>query len=697
MPTESILLSSTLTTALAEVSKRKGPEGATAGHSELSQATREALQAGFHELKDRMGSIEEKTNAGNHGLKLSMGMYQASGRYFPHIWGAYIPAEAGRCSRVTTQLYVFRKDNAISWGICPSDAAMKDDKFMEAFRASLSQHREQVQELFSKGFRGRVGRSHEAFDSAEEFLKSDALTLSRIFPITSDLTIDKFETLFVEDLKALLPLYISCVSDLRSSKKFWIAPKAKDETEKRYWLIAAGPIGEMWDAFKSDGIVAISFQELQKSILDYSDRDEIQQVLKSASNEGRQPTHNSLGCYEFAHTIKPGDLIFAKAGPTKLLGFGEVTSEYVYDKSKADYQHIRKVKWISVGPWTLPQGDLFVTKTLTDISDYQGYPEQLMEIAGVGDRISPAEKSNPQNDSREIMGDTKGTTSHSSISLEKLCELTNKDSDFYQSIRRRLEEKKQVIFYGPPGTGKTFIANAFANWFQDGSGLREQVQFHPSYSYEDFIEGFRPDSDAGKTGFALKAGVFKQFCERAAIHKDQKHIFIIDELNRGNLAQVFGELLYALEYRGQEVTLPYSGIRFTVPSNVYLIGTMNSADRSIAIIDFAIRRRFDFFEFSPDPVVLKRYLESANCNTEIAKLLASFTKLNGLIRERRGKQYEIGHSFWMQKGMTQAMIKDIWEYNIRPLLDEYFFDDPGMVQKIAEEAWGFLEVAQVAA
>ena len=196
--------------------------------------------------------------------------------------------------------------------------------------------------------------------------------------------------------------------------------------------------------------------------------------------------------------------------------------------------------------------------------------------------------------------------------LQELAESTNLPGDFLENLSVLLEEKKQVIFQGPPGTGKTYIAQELAEFLSGGQHRVKLVQFHPSYAYEDFVQGFRPSSQDGGSGFVLRDGPLLQAAYEAESDPDAKHFLVIDEINRGNLAKVFGELYFLLEYRDKKIQLQYSDKDFSLPGNLYIIGTMNTADRSIALVDMAFRRRFYFVDFHPDkpPIkdLLRKYL-----------------------------------------------------------------------------------------
>ena len=192
------------------------------------------------------------------------------------------------------------------------------------------------------------------------------------------------------------------------------------------------------------------------------------------------------------------------------------------------------------------------------------------------------------------------------------------DTEHLRNIRRLLEDKRQIVFYGPPGTGKTYVALELAHHFAGAEDATDLVQFHPSYAYEDFVEGYRPADKSGQPGFELKPGPLKRIADKARSQPDATHVLVIDEINRGNVARVFGELYFLLEYRGpdHEISLQYSDKRFSLPDNLWFIATMNTADRSIALVDAALRRRFHFVEFSPHapPVhgLLRRRLEKDN-------------------------------------------------------------------------------------
>lgn len=250
------------------------------------------------------------------------------------------------------------------------------------------------------------------------------------------------------------------------------------------------------------------------------------------------------------------------------------------------------------------------------------------------------------------------------------------------ALNALLEEKQQIVLYGPPGTGKTYVAQKFARYFVWGEEDRIQiVQFHPSYSYEEFIEGIRPEArDEGPPRYPVRPGIFREFCEEAR-GQEGRFVMIIDEINRGNIAKIFGELMFLLEYRDSYVPLAYSGRHFSIPRNVYLIGTMNTADRSIALVDFALRRRFHFIQFSADRAILERWLE--NNDVDALHVLDLFDAVNRAIDD---PDYQIGFSYFMRRGMTQADLRRVWRYSIEPYLEEYFFDNPAKVEELRWEA-----------
>ena len=255
----------------------------------------------------------------------------------------------------------------------------------------------------------------------------------------------------------------------------------------------------------------------------------------------------------------------------------------------------------------------------------------------------------------------------------------------YENLVAVLRNKKNIILQGAPGVGKTFAARRLA-WSmmgeQDDSRI-EFVQFHQNYSYEDFMMGYKPVED----GFELKYGIFYRFCQKAANQPDKEFFFIIDEINRGNMSKIFGELLMLIEkdYRGTKATLAYNGLSFSVPKNLYIIGMMNTADRSLAMIDYALRRRFSFFEVEPgfDSEGFIHYQNSLN-NETLNELISKVKDLNHEIAldKSLGKGFCIGHSYFCGRDIcTDEWMHSIVDYDILPMLSEYWFDDPNKLQR----------------
>ena len=257
------------------------------------------------------------------------------------------------------------------------------------------------------------------------------------------------------------------------------------------------------------------------------------------------------------------------------------------------------------------------------------------------------------------------------------------DATELEKIRDLLWERKQIILYGPPGTGKTYLATCLARHLTE-DGAVKLVQFHPSYTYEDFFEGFRPSPSDGSLTYTLRAGPFRDFAEVAAANPSTAYILIIDEINRANLAKVFGELYFLLEYRDSSISLQYSPDKeFTLPQNLFIIGTMNTADRSIARIDTAMRRRFSFVELDPriPPVegLLARWLSVNNLPNEPARLL------DELNRRLEDADAAIGPSYLMKRSVYARSdgLERVWQYEIMPLLEDLFYG-----QRDLAEAYG---------
>ena len=256
--------------------------------------------------------------------------------------------------------------------------------------------------------------------------------------------------------------------------------------------------------------------------------------------------------------------------------------------------------------------------------------------------------------------------------------------DFLEDVCELLEDKRQVIFQGPPGTGKTFVAQALAKCLAVSENRFKLVQFHPSYAYEDFVRGFRPTLKEGQAGFALQDGPLLRAARKARNEPGALHFLIIDEINRGNLAKIFGELYFLLEYREEKIRIQYQQDDeddFSLPENLYIIGTMNTADRSIALVDLALRRRFYFIEFHPDQEPIKSVLRKwLSKNAPALKWVAKMVELaNKQLEDDR--HAAIGPSYFMKDDLEEPMVERIWQHSVRPYVEERLFGEDNRIRE----------------
>ncbi len=376
----------------------------------------------------------------------------------------------------------------------------------------------------------------------------------------------------------------------------------------------------------------------------------------------------------FIRDMKVGDLVVVPHLNKSGRGFyvGEVTGPAFYDENKVGEgsAYRRPVKWLNGGI------------AIQEASAKEALVKRIKRTQGTS---SPATGLLKEIKDCIIVPPPPPTDPWAAHKIKELAGELLWETGELQKIVDGLKDKRQAIFQGPPGTGKTYVAKRIAEWCRDHGGDFQIVQFHPSYSYEDFVEGFRPTlTDGGQAGFKLTKGPLRCIAEKAQANKDATFILVIDEINRGNVAKVLGELYFLLEYRNDKVGLQYSSEQFSLPDNLWFIGTMNTTDRSIALVDAALRRRFYFFNFFPDepPVkgLLGRWLEG---NKPEANWVAGLVDLaNGKLEDRH---LGIGPSHFMNRDLPldEKRVRFIWEQAVIPYVEEQCFGDEDRLRKFA--------------
>ena len=550
------------------------------------------------------------------------------------------------------------------------------------------------------------------------------------------------------------------------SEKAWYSLKSNNnlnqQKSRKFWLYAAGEKSYKWNDFYKESIIALGWDNLG-NLKNYHSQDEIAQELQKYSSKDSYPKNDSKANWEFANKMDIGDIVYVKQGLEPiLLGRGIIESDYIYDDTRNEYKSIRKVRWTHNGIYNVDFNELDIKqwnqKTLTDISENK-YKDFCKKIEKVFNNNAKEDKKNMNSQPRnQILYGPPGTGKTYNTVI-KAIEITNpeliqKDKDGnvenYKTLKEKFDELKQ-------------------------QGQIEFVTFHQSYSYEEFVEGIKPDLESNELKYKLEDGIFKKICNSAKINiegdfekiysqfieeidenhefKTQKgsfkirvndndgltirtgdnfeketcgtitkeqiknqtftsigrkqkleaitkylkekygltfsvsntvkpHILIIDEINRGDVSKIFGELITLIEEDkriGKEhqmtVTLPYSREPFGVPNNLYIIGTMNTADRSIALLDTALRRRFDFEEMMPKPELLR------GKDIEGVDLEQLLTKINDRIKNEYDRDHQIGHSYLMEVE-NKEQLERAYKNRILPLLNEYFYNDIDSVAKV---------------
>jgi 5-methylcytosine-specific restriction protein B len=441
------------------------------------------------------------------------------------------------------------------------------------------------------------------------------------------------------------------LSFIQIQSYMWVIAGA---VSKNYWIVRPGTDGEDWENQKNNGFIGIHYYTMDLSEFAHQNNqlskrkitEKIQEFRKEEGNEplSQPQVDSAIGQFEKIYAVRSKDKIVAIGNNSTLLGVGNAKGKYQFTTEFGEMCHTVPVDWHDTRTRPIPKQEMRRTIKNLSIKDY----------------------------------------------VNILSSQTAEQKSQYQKFFDILQKKKQFFFYGPPGTGKTYtakkIAESFTNSLFDDRNEEcnqiEMVTFHQSFSYEEFVEGIRPHTDEviNQVTYPIEDGIFKRMCKCAEAKPELDFVLIIDEINRGNISKIFGELITLLENdkRGDKVTLPYSKKLFSVPKNIHLIGTMNTADRSLVHIDAALKRRFGQYELMPNIDLL----DSKIGEIHLGRLLES---LNQKIIDVNFRDNQIGHSYFMNGSHPITTVKELqfaFAYDIVPLLKDYFYDDDKILKTV---------------